>query len=217
MSRLKMWLDVVNVPPAPGRRTWLKAIVSGGAVMAADRLHAQSTDEQKRRQRDFELLKTLPVAHRRRIVTGHNTEGKAYIASDEVIQDSTTIPGHMDLWETDPAKPLGRGPQGEPRAILPTTSPRVDPVKGGTRWYVATLPAGANGTATFENRQGMHRTLTIDYVYVLSGEITMLMDVPPAVDLKAGDVIVQRNTIHAWRVSDKGPVSLLASLVRVGD
>jgi quercetin dioxygenase-like cupin family protein len=61
----------------------------------------------------------------------------------------------------------------------------------------------------------MHRTLTIDYVFVLSGEVTMLMDIPPEVKLKAGDVVIQRNTMHSWRVDGTTPVSLLASLVRV--
>jgi len=219
-QRQAAWQSVIDMPRAFGRRAWMKLSVLGGAAFGASAFSGfaagpQSDQDQKRRQSDLDLLKTLPVAHRRRVVTGHNAEGKSYIVSDEVIADSSTIGGHMDLWATDPAHPLGLGPAGEPSGILPTTSPHVDPVKGGTRWYVATLPAGANGTATFANRLGMHRTLTIDYVFVLSGEITMLMDIPPAVNLKAGDVIVQRNTVHAWRVGDKQPVSLLASLVRV--
>lgn len=73
-------------------------------------------------------------------------------------------------------------------------------MRGGTRAYFATLPQGCNSTGTRENRQGMHRTLTIDYVYVLSGDITMLMDEPPDVKLNAGDIVIQRNTMHARRV-----------------
>jgi quercetin dioxygenase-like cupin family protein len=43
----------------------------------------------------------------------------------------------------------------------------------------------------------MHRTETIDYVIVLSGEIEMEMD-DSTIELKAGDVLVQRGTNHAW-------------------
>ena len=48
-----------------------------------------------------------------------------------------------------------------------------------------------------DNKPHMHRTETIDYVLVLSGEIEMDMDAS-SVKLKAGDVMVQRGTNHAW-------------------
>jgi mannose-6-phosphate isomerase-like protein (cupin superfamily) len=44
---------------------------------------------------------------------------------------------------------------------------------------------------------GMHRTKTIDYVLILSGEIDMLLD-DSEVHLKAGDVVAQRGTNHVW-------------------
>ena len=68
---------------------------------------------------------------------------------------------------------------------------------------------------TLANRQGFHRTATIDYAYVISGEVTMLVDVQE-VKLKAGDVVVQRNTDHAWRVDGDAPARMLFTLVRVG-
>jgi naringenin degradation protein FdeH len=43
----------------------------------------------------------------------------------------------------------------------------------------------------------MHRTRTIDYALILSGEIDMLLD-DSEVHLKAGDVLIQRGTNHAW-------------------
>src|SRR5258705_12615171 len=43
----------------------------------------------------------------------------------------------------------------------------------------------------------MHRTKSIDYTVVISGEIDMLLD-DSEVHLKAGDVLVQRGTIHGW-------------------
>jgi mannose-6-phosphate isomerase-like protein (cupin superfamily) len=43
----------------------------------------------------------------------------------------------------------------------------------------------------------MHRTQSVDYAVVISGEIDMLLD-DSEVHLKVGDVLVQRGTRHAW-------------------
>jgi quercetin dioxygenase-like cupin family protein len=67
---------------------------------------------------------------------------------------------------------------------------------------------------TLQNRQGFHRTSTIDYVYVLSGEVVLLLD-EQEVLIKAGDTVIQRNTDHAWRVDAAEPARLLVALVRV--
>jgi mannose-6-phosphate isomerase-like protein (cupin superfamily) len=52
---------------------------------------------------------------------------------------------------------------------------------------------------SLENRRhpAMHRTKTIDYALILSGEIDMLLD-DSEIHLKAGDVVIQRGTNHAW-------------------
>jgi quercetin dioxygenase-like cupin family protein len=63
------------------------------------------------------------------------------------------------------------------------------PPPNGTRFAVIDFPPG--------NRPHMHRTETIDYVIVIEGEIEMDMD-DSTVKLKAGDIMVQRGTNHAW-------------------
>ena len=63
------------------------------------------------------------------------------------------------------------------------------PPPHGSRFAVIDFPPG--------NRAVMHRTETIDYVVVIAGEIDMDMD-DSTVHLKAGDVMVQRGTNHAW-------------------
>ena len=63
------------------------------------------------------------------------------------------------------------------------------PPANGTRFAVIDFPPG--------NQPRMHRTETIDYVIVLEGEIEMDMD-DSTVKMKAGDVMVQRGTNHAW-------------------
>jgi quercetin dioxygenase-like cupin family protein len=58
----------------------------------------------------------------------------------------------------------------------------------------------------------MHRTETIDYVIVLAGELEMQMD-DSTVKLKAGDVLVQRGTIHNWINKGKEPCIIAFTLV----
>jgi hypothetical protein len=60
----------------------------------------------------------------------------------------------------------------------------------------------------------MHRTETVDYAVVMEGEIDMLMDDPKDdVHLKAGDVVVQRGTNHAWANRSGSPCRIAFVLV----
>src|SRR5262249_43000220 len=58
----------------------------------------------------------------------------------------------------------------------------------------------------------MHRTETIDYAVVLSGEIYCILD-DSEVLLKAGDVLIQRGTNHAWSNRSKEPCDILFVLI----
>ena len=44
----------------------------------------------------------------------------------------------------------------------------------------------------------LHRTDTVDYVICMSGEIDMFLDESRFVTFRAGDVLIQRGTDHAW-------------------
>ena len=58
----------------------------------------------------------------------------------------------------------------------------------------------------------MHRTETIDYAVVLDGEITLLLD-DVDVQLKTGDVVIQRGTNHAWSNRSGKPCRMLYILI----
>ena len=62
----------------------------------------------------------------------------------------------------------------------------------------------------------MHRTRTVDYALILSGEIDMLLD-DGEVHLKAGDVLVQQATNHAWVNSGKEPARVAFILIASED
>ena len=57
-----------------------------------------------------------------------------------------------------------------------------------------------------------HKTSTIDYIIVLQGEITAIMDTGETL-LKAGDILVQRGTMHSWSVRGTEPCIVAAILI----
>ena len=74
---------------------------------------------------------------------------------------------------------------------------------------------GAENASTFGKNQRhpfMHRTETVDYAVVLEGEVVLLLD-EDEVHLKAGDVVIQRGTNHAWSNRSDKPVKMLYVLV----
>ena len=126
----------------------------------------------------------------RRVVTGHDANNVAKVLIDAPAANTRVSPsGTVStlMWCTDrmPADmPVGEGTEDMGARKLGTPPP-----PNGTRFTVNDFPPG--------NHPMMHRTETIDYVIVLSGEIDMVMD-DSTVHLKAGDIMVQRGTNHAW-------------------
>jgi quercetin dioxygenase-like cupin family protein len=126
----------------------------------------------------------------RRVVTGHGSDQVAKAILDAPATNAK-YPGRgvvsTLIWCTDsmPAD-ISVGEQFEDMGARILGSP---PPPNGTRFAVIDFPPG--------NAAVVHRTETIDYVIVLSGEIEMDMD-DSTVKLKAGDVMVQRGTNHAW-------------------
>ena len=122
----------------------------------------------------------------RRVVTGHDAQGRARVAIDEVCRNVISRrPNHAScvVWSTG-TFPADNG----------------DDADGATR-QVATTDRGGTVFRIVEYRPGVaprnHRTESLDYAVVLSGEIDMELD-GSVVHLRAGDVLVQRGTIHNW-------------------
>ena len=154
----------------------------------------------------------------RRVVTGHDSAGKAVFASDERVAALTPalLPGSEfhRLWGGDAAPRFpddGSEPPG--RTYFP-------PV-GGFRFGLFTVPPEGGGglpadldigaalaeldeqlpgltSYTEADDPGMHTTPTIDFEVVLSGEITLELDDGAKVVLRAGDTVVQNGTRHRW-------------------
>jgi quercetin dioxygenase-like cupin family protein len=172
----------------------------------------------------------------RRVVTGHDENGKAVVLSDGLapaVKTNPLRPGHRstDIWKTNAAPAPITADEADP-----TLGPRtIHPAPSGTVIRIAEImpesdelrnltPEGAravfaamgNEAASTFGRGGrhpmMHRTQTVDYAVVLEGELTMLLDDEDVV-LKAGDVVIQRGTNHAWSNRSDKPVRILYVLI----
>jgi quercetin dioxygenase-like cupin family protein len=122
----------------------------------------------------------------RRVVTGHDASGRAVVKIDEVAKNLVSSrPGATTcvVWTTE-SFPVDN--TGEEDAGLRKTGTTLD---NGTVFRILELAPGV----TPRN----HRTDSIDYAIVTSGEVDMELD-DTKVHLKAGDVLVQRGTIHNW-------------------
>jgi quercetin dioxygenase-like cupin family protein len=123
----------------------------------------------------------------RRVVTGHDAKGHAKVEIDEIAKNViSNRPGAAScvVWSTK-GFPVDNDGFADPTAASFKTT-----VEGGTVFRVVRYEPGV----TPRN----HRTDSIDYAVVIAGEIDMELDDGVMVTLKAGDLLVQRGTIHNW-------------------
>lgn len=149
----------------------------------------------------------------RRVVTGHDDSGKAVVLFDgaapnvKVRKAAGGIVSTL-LWVTEESPPsISASSDRSDREI------GVAPPDGGTIFRIVDFPPAGDSASidseAFLREMGLghggapgrnpftHRTRTVDYAVVISGEIDMLLD-DSEIHLKAGDVLVQQGTNHAW-------------------
>ena len=172
----------------------------------------------------------------RRVVTGHDARGKAVVLEDGLapaVRTNPKRPGHIsvDLWKTTSSPVIVRREEADP-----TAGPKqIHPPRSGTVFRISEIAPeteairnmdptqakevfkamGNENASTYQQNQRhpfMHRTETIDYAVVLEGEIVMLLD-DEDVHLKAGDVVIQRGTNHAWSNRSDKPAKMLYVLI----
>jgi quercetin dioxygenase-like cupin family protein len=125
--------------------------------------------------------------HIRRVVTGHTTDGRAKVEVDEIAKNViSNRPGASSsvIWSTTGFPVDNDGFRDPTSGTFKTT------VENGTVFRVVRYQPGV--------APRNHRTDSIDYAVVISGAIDMELDDGVTVKLKAGDVLVQRGTIHNW-------------------
>lgn len=169
----------------------------------------------------------------RRIVTGRDALGRSTIVADTpsphwMTMAGTDTFGVTDLWKTfdAPADAVGEDdPSGGPVTLAPP--------EGGTVFRIVEFPPdrdyigrwqrheafasiGESGAKAIDpsasRHEGMHRTDTLDYAFVIEGEIWAVLDTTE-VRMRQGDVLIQRATNHAW--SNRSDVPALVGFVLI--
>jgi quercetin dioxygenase-like cupin family protein len=123
----------------------------------------------------------------RRVVTGHDKEGRAIAKIDEISKNLRSArPGATAcvVWTSEGFPVDNTGEADEGLRATGTTH------ENGTVFRILELQPG--------NTPRVHRTDSLDYAVIMSGEIDMELESGDTTHLKAGDVIVQRGTVHNW-------------------
>ena len=165
----------------------------------------------------------------RRVVTGVNAEGHALVIQDGLAPTTVSRPAlNMEaalIWTTSET-PADLSQYDDP-TFRPSS---IGPTPGGSLVRVTDFhpqPKGVDNATVLkefglnQDDQGgrhalMHRTRTLDYAIVLDGEIDMLLD-DGEVHLKAGDILVQRGTNHAWVNRSDRPCRIAFVMVDAAD
>jgi quercetin dioxygenase-like cupin family protein len=141
----------------------------------------------------------------RRVVTGVNVGGKSAVVSDGPVPEAArfSTPGEAsgcDLW-MEKSVPADIQDQIDPMADY---SVQAWPPPGGVTARTITWQPGFS--------YPMHRSDTIDILFVISGELELILEDGSTV-LKPGDCVVQRGTNHAWRVVGEQPCTFAGVLI----
>ncbi|KTF67599.1 cupin domain-containing protein [Sphingomonas sp. HT-1] len=157
----------------------------------------------------------------RRVVTGHDAQGRAIIQEDGTVPRVQRVGGDIgpmfhEVWNTQATPAPIDAASGEP----PEQGIVLAPPKNGTRIRVLDIPPEGDGIRNMTPEEAkahfaevgagsasahgegsrhalMHRTETIDYGIVLEGELVLIMD-EGETTVRAGDIVIQRGTNHGW-------------------
>ncbi|KAM0487119.1 hypothetical protein ACHAPX_000387 [Trichoderma viride] len=135
----------------------------------------------------------------RRIVTGHNSEGRAVVVADSPIPCVPTPTGanFAVLYETH------QFPASNDDWVDPTKTRTTDlSNQKGIILRVVDIPPKVETVTLF------HRTESLDFGILLNGEVSCHLDDGVRIDMKPGDVCVQRGTIHGWTNYSEEPARL---------
>ena len=169
----------------------------------------------------------------RRIITGHDEKGRSIVSIDgpparSIGQD---VGGLFEIWNTDGNDIISSDSTDKADEDI-----ILSPPKGGTKFryfQINPMPEGVSNEMMQEiaadafekigashhridtsKHPSMHKTETIDYIILLKGNVTLILD-EEEVDLKPYDVVVQRGTNHAWTNNGNEPALLIAVLVDI--
>ncbi|MCF6767445.1 cupin domain-containing protein [Thiotrichales bacterium 19S11-10] len=149
----------------------------------------------------------------RRVVTGHRNGVATIIEDQQVSHVMENDAGFIvsDPWATDgmPAT------LEKPAEIFDEFFPKLH--KNGSLFRYVYIPPDTQTKKYFPEQPGqphplMHKTETLDYIIILSGELYLIMEDCETL-LKPGDIVIQSGTNHAWSNRTDEPCIQLAILL----
>jgi len=157
----------------------------------------------------------------RRVVTGHDAEGRAVVVSDGEPPNTIRANGFgvaTWLWLDGPATTVD---DGSAVSIDEADGPvRLEPAPGGCSVRIIRFPGVGEGGGDWirvegddPDEPGMHATDTLDFMVVIEGRIALGLD-DGEHELGAGDVVIQRGNRHRWRVVSDGPCTYAVCMLR---
>jgi hypothetical protein len=163
---------------------------------------------------------------RRVIITGTNKAGKSVVVED--AQATLAGPGNFDFWQTSPGQSphdmaFGRAamkfypqPGGTMFRLftIPPENPKMTPAEVAAMqdWFFKQV-GDPQARVDTSRHPMMHATATVDYILLLSGEISLLLDEGEPIKLKPFDAVVQRATNHSWVNTGNEPALLMCVMV----
>jgi quercetin dioxygenase-like cupin family protein len=138
----------------------------------------------------------------RRVVTGHDSNGRAIVQIDEVSQNLRSARPRATacvIWTSEGFPVDNTGTADEGLRETGTTH------ENGTVFRILELQPG--------NTPRVHRTDSLDYAVIMKGEIDMELETGEITHLKAGDVVVQRGTVHNWINTGTAPCVIAFALI----
>ena len=167
----------------------------------------------------------------RRVITGHDKNGKSIVVLDGPPARSIgeDVGGLFELWNTDgnTINTQDNIDRADDKIILSPPSNgskfryfQINPTPEGIPMDIMQDIAAdafdkigaAHHRIDTTKHPAMHKTETIDYIILLKGDVTLILD-QEEVDIKPFDVVVQRGTNHAWVNNGSDPALLIAVLI----
>jgi quercetin dioxygenase-like cupin family protein len=135
----------------------------------------------------------------RRIITGVNSSGRSYVISAEDLSGPET--GDWTVWESD-AELTRSWAQA-----IDEVPPSIEPEVGASKVII--------GQSSGDAPPGpWHATRTVDFYYLIEGEVTLELD-DDVVEVRAGDLVIQQATRHRWIPHEGVPRQFLVVLSRL--
>jgi mannose-6-phosphate isomerase-like protein (cupin superfamily) len=153
------------------------------------------------------------TAQYRRIVTGTDSAGRSIFVADETcphvhkVMDLASFT-FTEIWKTGAEVEVGPNddPAAGPAALMPPAN--------GTVFRILEMPPDGEWAALYPHIPAptMHRSATVDYAFVLEGEVWAVLD-DSEKHMRAGDALIQQGTNHGWANRSERPCRILFVLI----